>query len=449
MATTKIWKVSGWIGSVINYIENPEKTENTDFSEQDLQGLRDVMNYTMQDYKTEKQHYVSGINCSPDIARQQMIMTKKRYGKEDGIVAFHGYQSFTPGEVTPDLAHEIGLKLAQELWGDRFEVVVATHLDKDHIHSHFVLNSVSFKDGKKYNDCKATYKLMRETSDRLCREYGLSIIENPPLGKHKTYNIWQSEREGKPTWHNVIRKDIDYAILHSFTFNTFIICLKNKGYEVKQGKYVSIRPIGKERFVRLKTLGQDYTEEAIKFRIHNTPLLFMDKSTKPANESYKLKGNLKNAKKITGFRALYLHYMYLLGKIPKNHPRRQPLTPYLKANLLKFAQIQEQMKLLWKYKIDTHKQLVDFISDLEIKTTELTTERTSLNYRIRHLTGNKLEECKLRRNKITQELSNYRKDKKTALDVVQYSETIKNNICIQHKPKSINRQEHQKSWYER
>lgn len=158
MATTKIWDVRGWLGQVVNYIENPEKTENTGFSEADIQGLRDVMNYATQDYKTEKQFYVSGINCLPETARQQMLLTKKRWVKEGGIVAFHGYQSFAPGEVTPELAHEIGLKLAKELWGDRFEVIVATHLDKAHLHSHFVLNSVSFLDGKRYNDCKATYK---------------------------------------------------------------------------------------------------------------------------------------------------------------------------------------------------------------------------------------------------------------------------------------------------
>ena len=179
------------------------------------------------DYKTEKQHYVSGINCSPDIARQQMIMTKKRYGKEGGNVAFHGYQSFSPGEVTPNLAHQLGLQLAQELWGERFEVIVATHLDKNHVHSHFVLNSVSFKDGKRYNSCKAAYKLMRETSDRICLEHGLSAIENPQYGNKTPRNIWLAEKDGRPTMYYIIREDVDMAIQEAFLQKDFYKIMEN------------------------------------------------------------------------------------------------------------------------------------------------------------------------------------------------------------------------------
>ena len=144
---------------VIDYVNNAEKTENVKFSRQDLQGLRDVMDYMLQDYKTEQQYYVTGLNCHPQTARQEMMVTKKQYQKEGGIIAYHGYQSFMPGEVTPQQAHEIGVKLAEELWGARFEVIVATHLDKAHIHNHFVLNSVSFADGRCYYDNNASYDL--------------------------------------------------------------------------------------------------------------------------------------------------------------------------------------------------------------------------------------------------------------------------------------------------
>ena len=147
MATTAIWKVKGSLGRVVDYATNEEKT--TTFTQEDLQGLRDVMDYMTQDYKTEEQRYVSGVNCVPAIARDEMQMVKRQFGKEGGIVAFHGYQSFAPGEVTPEQAHAIGIELARRLWGDRFQVVVATHLDKEHIHNHFVLNSVSFVDVKR------------------------------------------------------------------------------------------------------------------------------------------------------------------------------------------------------------------------------------------------------------------------------------------------------------
>ena len=264
MATTAIWKVKGNLGQVVNYAANPDKTTLTT---EDLQGLRDVMDYATQDYKTEEQRYVSGVNCSPEIAREQMMMVKRQFGKEGGIIAFHGYQSFAPGEVTPEQAHEIGVELAQRLWGDRFQIVVATHLDREHIHNHFVLNSVSFVDGKKYNDCKAAYVLMRQTSDQLCREHNLSVIENPEQGRTMSYDTWEAEQKGKPTWYGQIRRDVDSCIARSFLFEHFLTNLKKQGYEVKAGKYIAVRPPGKQRFVRLKALGDGYTEEAIRERI--------------------------------------------------------------------------------------------------------------------------------------------------------------------------------------
>ncbi len=155
MATTKIWDVKGWLGKVVIYIENPAKTENPAFYQKadmtETQGLTDVIEYAVNSNKTEMQYYVSALNCSTLTARNEMMAVKKRYGKEDGIVVFHGYQSFAEGEVTPDMAHEIGVRLAEELWGERFQVLIATHLDKaNHIHNHFVLNSVSFLDGRRY-----------------------------------------------------------------------------------------------------------------------------------------------------------------------------------------------------------------------------------------------------------------------------------------------------------
>ena len=147
MAVIKIWKIDQRLDNVIGYATKDEKFDINTYL-----GLNKVIKYSTQDYKTEKQMYVSGINCSPDIAFKEMIITKKAFHKENGIQGFHIIQSFKPGEVTPELAHEIGVKLANEMWGDRFQVVVTTHLNTDHIHNHFVLNSVSFKDGKKYYD---------------------------------------------------------------------------------------------------------------------------------------------------------------------------------------------------------------------------------------------------------------------------------------------------------
>lgn len=373
MATTAIWKVKGSLGRVVEYAANPDKT--TAFTTEDLQGLRDVMDYMTQDYKTEEQRYVSGVNCVPAIARDEMQMVKGQFGKEGGIVAFHGYQSFAPGEVTPEQAHAIGIELAKRLWGDRFQVVVATHLDKEHIHNHFVLNSVSFVDGKKFNDCKATYALMRRTSDELCREHGLSVIEHPEQGRTMSYDTWAAERQGKPTWYSQIRRDVDAAITRSFLFDHFIDNLKRQGYEVKQGQYIAVRPPGKERFVRLKTLGDNYTEEAIRQRIwvHEQTPLYHRPPAQPKRR-YTLRGK---PKKLRGFRALYYHYLYLLGKLgkPKSSPRK---SRYLMNEIIKLDRYMEQFNLLWKYRIDTEAQLHTLEEAIRADLDVLTAQRTDL-----------------------------------------------------------------------
>lgn len=157
MATTRIWKVGSNLSRVVDYAKDETKTENPAWSKTDYQTMRDVMDYAMDDAKTEKQCYVTALNCNADYAREQMQMTKRRYDKTDGILAWHGYQSFAEGEVDADTAHKIGVALAKELWPD-FEVIVATHLNTHCFHNHFVLNSVSFLHGRKFNACKESYK---------------------------------------------------------------------------------------------------------------------------------------------------------------------------------------------------------------------------------------------------------------------------------------------------
>ena len=174
MATVKIWKVKYNLDYVIDYASNFEKT-----SLKENEDLENVIDYATKSSKTEQKLFVNALNCYPISAYEQMQDTKEKYGKKKGILAFHSYQSFAPGEVTPEVAHEIGMKFAEQMWGDSFEVAVATHLDTGCCHNHFVLNSVSFVDGKKYYDNLKNYARMRELSDNLCREYGLSVIENP------------------------------------------------------------------------------------------------------------------------------------------------------------------------------------------------------------------------------------------------------------------------------
>ena len=390
--------MKGWLGKVVVYVENPDKTTNPkfftdkDMAEQDGQELSDVIRYAVNSRKTQKadnedcavvHRFVSGINCSPSTARDEMLAVKKRFGKEDGTVAYHGYQSFAPGEATPELAHEIGMKLAARLWGDRYQVIVATHLDKEnHLHNHFVLNTVSFADGIKYHRTRKDYHEMQTVSDELCREYGLSVIEHPQQGRGKQYGEWRAEQEQRPTWRGLIRSDIDEAIRQAMTERQFFDALQKKGYTVKVGKDISVRPPGKERFVRLmRNFGEDYSIEQIRRRILSQTRA-EKKPSEPTRQVIRIRlfGSLKKTRKLTGFRALYVHYCYLLGIFPKNRPQqsRKRLHFLLREDLLKLDAITAETRLLIGHRIDTAEQLFSYRDKVSEKITVLTEKRKQL-----------------------------------------------------------------------
>ena len=354
MATTRIWDVKDNLKRVLDYISNPDKTTVSE-SDYHYNGLSQVINYTTQDLKTEKQLYVSGINCTMATALKDMMITKKAYHKTEGILAYHAYQSFAPGEVDAETAHQIGIELAQAMWGNRFEVLVSTHLDKKHYHNHFVINSVSFKDGLKYYDNKENYKKIRKLSDDLCRKYQLSVIENPKK-KSMHYAEWQAEKQQRPTWRSAIREDVNYAINRSMTMKQFFQCLEAQGYEIKYGKHIAVRPPTKERFVRLRSLSNDgyFTEENIKELILENSTIkweLIQKDTKTPHYYYK--GDIKKARKLTGFRALYFHYMYKMGILPKNAPNKKRVHFLFKEDLRYMDRITEETTLLCKKKINT------------------------------------------------------------------------------------------------
>lgn len=262
MATTSLWHIEGRLKDLIAYVENPEKTRA---DTPNLQPLWDVFSYVSRPEATEQGEYVSAVNCLKEIALQQMILTKKQYGKENGYIAWHGYQSFKPGEVTPEQAHKIGLQLAKEMWGKQYQIIVTTHLDKDHLHNHFCFNSVSFLDGRKYNYSKTEQKKLRELSDRICREHGLSVIENPH--KAPSRQVWLDEKSGKPTRYNVYREDVKEAINFSRRPYYMEEYLRRKGYITDfTGRHWKIRLPQYEHFTRLDTLDKRWTPENIERR---------------------------------------------------------------------------------------------------------------------------------------------------------------------------------------
>ena len=380
MATTKIWDIKGRVDTLINYAANPEKTEGQRYSERQIQALHDVMDYASDDYKTERSLFVSGVNTTPDMAKYKMHQTKLRYGKTDGIVAFHAIQSFKPGEVTPELAHEIGKRLAKEMWGDRFEVVIATHLNKEHLHNHFVINSVSFADGLKYYDNTANYNLMKRISDRLCYEYNLSVIENPK-SKGKHYAEWMAEKNGYPTIRGQIRDEIDGIIEGSYTTQSFWSELKRRGYEVKNtGKYIAVKATFAQKYVRLDNLGKYYTPDAINERIiaaRNGIKLIEINKPKPDYNAWLEK---YEPIKLKGFKALYYHYLYLFGKIRKREsPQR--VCFYLREELIKFERYQNQFHFLYDNDIETSSQLIEMKQTAEERISELTLKRSRLYHK--------------------------------------------------------------------
>lgn len=425
MATTKIWAVKNRLGHVLQYAEDAEKTENAEWSRVDYQTMRDVMNYAMNDAKTEKQYYVSGWNCMPDTAREEMQMTKRQFGKEDGILAFHGYQSFKSGEVTPEIAHEIGMKLAQELWPDH-QVIVATHLDKAHIHSHFVVNSVSLY-GRKFNACKASYRQMREVSDRLCREYGLSVIAQPEKNPRKHIAEWQAERAGERTWRSIIREDMDYAIQYSMTMEQFYAAMKKKGYIFEQrGSFLRIKALGMKRFVRLQSLGKGYTETAIRQRIlrHRYPEI-EPRQPKNHTKQYTVQGDFRLSK-ITwkGLRALYFFYLRKLRET-QSHPK-QSYPFVLKEDLRHLDALSEQSKFLFRYKLDTGEQVQELQKTLTEKLSELQSERTELYNERRRVgtTEERKQEIEDRLKALSDTNRQLRRDLKLCSDVLLRSVEI-------------------------
>lgn len=381
MAVTAIWDVKDNLNRVLDYASNPEKTDAVLDSDYQYNGLNQVISYTTNDLKTEKQLYVTGINCSLSTAKRDMSITKKQYGKIDGILAYHGYQSFAKGEVNAELAHQIGIELAQSLWGERFEVLISTHLDKDHYHNHFVINSISFKDGYRYYDNKISYAKMRRISDELCRKYKLSVIENPQY-ESEHYAAWQNRSRIR----NLIKQDVDYAISSSMTMKQFVSIMQKMGYKFKFNQHWAVLPPNGKKYIRLRSLSEDgyYTQQAIAERILEITSVRYESSRSASKPVAKVfKGNPSAAKKITGFKALYFRYLYAMGILPKNAGNKRRTHILMKEDLRTLDKITKEITLLGKNKINTMEELEHYLLITTSKKDALIKERRCIYNKIR------------------------------------------------------------------
>lgn len=435
MATTKIWPVRDSLKRLVDYAGNPEKTEYRD--------LQKALHYAENGEKTvsvdERFGFVTGVGCNAETAYEEMISVKRRFGKTGGNVAYHGYQSFKPGEVTPEQCHEIGIKLAKKLWSKNYQVLVATHLDKEHLHNHFLINSVSFVNGKKFNDDLHCYYQMRNVSDSLCREYELSIVKNP---KSKTpRSIYFAEKNGGPTKFNLMREAIEAALKITATPQDFKAALRDMGYELRSDpnrKYATLRRIGSEKAVRLYRLGEQYDIPALEERLRQNRYQYGSQiytryrhsQLQPLQQSkkYQLHGSLANARKFGGLRGFYLHYCYLLGILPKSNGRR-PLSPEMREEWRNIKKISRQTRLICREKFESTDDVQHFIDSKNSEIQTLTAARNKCYNQLRRCEDPiVIVETKQERDGLTQQIAACRKEIKTAQGVIDRSEAIHANL---------------------
>ena len=434
MAVTKLWSVKSNLKQVIDYAVNPEKTAADVYTEEQYQALADVLSYAKDEEKTERELYVDAINCNVATARDQFITVKEQYQKTEGIQAYHGYLSFKEQNITPELAQKIGMEFANEIWGNRFQVVVTTHLNTTHLHCHFVVNSVSFVDGKRlWGEEKAWFKF-RTVADRICEKYGLYYNPKPNRSKQSSY-YYKQEQAGMPTRYTMVREAIDEAIAHSTNLRSFDYALTQMGYEhslSESRKYWTIVPKGYTKPIRLKNLGEDYTEEAIKRRLmenQRVRIVPFAKQTVVIRQ-YRLPTREQKIKKVGGLYGLYLHYCYKLGYLPKYKKQNTKRLHYLlKEDLLKLDKITAETRLLGREHIFTDEQLFSYKASLNRQIETLIDNRTHL----RKISRTKMSDGELSKVKgqivsISDKIRELRKEVRLCDDIAERSKVMEQNL---------------------
>ena len=408
MAVTSIWYVSNRVDDVVKYVVNPEKTvEKPELSPEAIaarKAVGDVINYASNADKTEQMMFVTGINCNPDTAADQFMDTKIYWHKTGGRLAYHGYQSFLESEreLTAEKAHKIGIRLAEELWGDRFEIVVATHLNTGHLHNHILVNSVSFVDGLKYRRTKADYRKMRAVSDRLCKDAHLHTVEEPSTKRGKTYEEWSAERQGKTTVRGTIREDIDYAIKLSRSEKEFAKTMIELGYEFKFFKkdgsvleHPGLKPPGSKNFFRFDGLGKNYDYYSIRRRIIQSTIVPREHLLIENNTPIR-----KDQIKGTGLPSTYRRYclrLYAYVSRPKKG-KREYIPMALREDIIKLDKYIEQMDFLYYHSLENKQSIQVMKNDLQSRMKLLYTRKRVLysrkKYAVRHNNGSLIEQTK-------------------------------------------------------
>ena len=435
MATTSLWKISGSLKKVLDYAENPDKTS-----------LKNVIDYASDSSKTDDELFVTGINCEVERAYEMMTETKRQFGKKDKVVAYHGYQSFKDGEVTPEECHAIGVETAKRLWGDRYEIIVTTHLNtKTHLHNHFVFNSVSFVDGEKFRYQTADILALREVSDEVCREFGKSVLEKAPF--HGSSSVYWVHRNGGLTQTDIVKDDIDIAIAHAYSPQSFMQNMIDMGYRFNRGifnEYPSIFVPGRSKPIRIKSFGEEYTRQKILERI------YANRYTRPLKIKfyfpiYRIYGK----RKPTWADSLYTLFDTLLTilelMLAKPEEKKVPISPELRFEIQKLDKYIKQQEFLTVYKLETVEELSSFADTLQSRMDKLLEKRKQLDNKIRRAATPEIEaEYKAERRKLSGQLAVIREDIATAKDIEKESSRLvrilENEYALEVKQKIKNRE---------
>ena len=461
MAVTRIWPIKNNINQVIDYASNKSKTDLSKYTD-----LIDALHYAADDEKTnlenEQKLLVEGINCDPDIAARQMIDTKEIYGKTGGVVAYHAYISFKPGEVSPEEAQQVAMEVANKMWGKDYEMIVATHLNANCVHCHIVINSVSLTDGRKMNENKAMYQLFRKTSDEVCLEHGLSVIEKPK-GKRIPYNIYKAMQKGIKTKYNYMRDDIDYAVVRSANEKQFFRIMTQKGYWFDNGK-IAYR--NDKYAVNLSTLGDDYTYEKIRERIYSQDKFaannnfrnylyandFLKRQIfvfdykgyefKESRECYRHPEHFNRmvsdfTKLIVGgavigapvISLLFLALLFAGAIAEKNNCNPHPFTPKMKYSSPKIEFMQDQIDLAINENLYDFAEVDKFISKTELRIEELKSQRNKIYNQIRRCNDPTTKEDLIAsRDFLTAEICELREKLKLAKTIIKDSPALEEKL---------------------
>lgn len=451
MAYTKILVIHNRLDKCLDYAQDNEKTALP---------LAAAIDYALNRDKTEQDFFETGINCDIKDAWRDMLSTKRRWGKaRRKRQGYHIIQSFAPGEVTPEEAHAVGVEFAQRLFGERYEVIVTTHLNRAHLHNHVVVNSVSMLDGAMYRDTFQDYYGgdgvgIRGTSDATCQAHGLSVIEPDPENPDRRRS--RPEWEGKTAIRDTVRRDIDAALARAYTLRSLLQELRRMGYQVQTGsrKHISVRPPGGAGNIRLDSLGDGYTEADLKARLESVrtgqpappgPPLSASPWRSPGRK-YRFRGGSprRAPRKLHGFQALCFKYLYLLRSFQQGRPQTRAAFP-MRQELIKLDRYQRQFRYLHQNHIETAEQLSMQYDALQAEIDALTDRRRDL-YRLRR-SGHK--EVSEEINHITSQLRALRRDLKLCARIEGDIPRVRAAVAATETQRSIDREKTDKNRFDR